>query len=125
MGQGLYNMLGWGVLNPPYLKDDEASDALFDEAYDLNLHTAYECEPDFLVVRLAVDDGFLQEWWQLPELPESVLRCAPRRARYAEAPDCFAPPDDARETWQSAKVLFEKAGLTLPDARLVVINDWD
>lgn len=125
MGQGLYNLLGWGVLEPPYPKDDDASEALFEEAYDLGLRRSYEAEPDFLIVKLAVDDGFLQDWWKLPELSDDVLRCAPRRARYAEDSIAFSVPDSAREKWQAGKLLFEKAGLTLPDARLVVINDWD
>lgn len=125
MGQGLYNLLGFGVLNPPYLKDDDANETLFEEAFDLGVRRSYEAEPDFLVVKLAVDDGFLQDWWKLPELPDSVLRCAARKARYAEDSIAFPVPDAARDLWQSAKLLFGRHGLTLPDARLVVINDWD
>lgn len=124
MGQGLYNLLGFGVLEPPMPEDDDERDDMYTRLDDLGLKTTYECEPEFLVVPLAVDDGFLQDWWKIPALSDDVLRCAPRKARYAND-DSISVPDKARETWKVAQTRYRAVGLTLPDAQLVVINDWD
>lgn len=124
MGVGLYNLLGWGTLSPDVPADDEAREALYETLSLLGLDSTSECDPEYLVVRLAVDVECLQTWWKIPALPDSVLRCASRRARYADDA-AFDVPEEARELWRKAQREFAKAGVTPADARLIVLNDWD
>lgn len=124
MGQGLYNMLGLGLLDPPWPDDDEAREALFEDLSDLGMSRDNECREEFLVVRMAVDDGCLRKWWKLAPLPDDVPRCAARRARYADGV-AFEVPESAREAWARARELYTRAGLALPEPRLVVLNDYD
>jgi hypothetical protein len=125
MGQGLYNALGLGLLDPPMPKDDDERERLYELTLDIKgLDYTYECEPEYMVIRLAADDECLQDWWKVPALPDDVLRCAPRRARYADDVR-FAVPEGARKQWDKAAAEFAKTGITLPAPRLVVLNDWD
>ena len=124
MGQGLYNLLGYGVLEPMWPKSWKKVADLEEDLGDLDLQISSETEPFYLVVPLAVDDTLLQRWWKLSTLPEDVLRCAPRRARYAD--EVTYPISEAAKTcWQHAQAVYAAAGLALGDAQLIVLNDWD
>lgn len=137
MGQGLYTMLGYGVI----AKDDqlrtEDGDCLHDEII-VNplaelLDTAYEAEPQFLVLRLAVDDGFLQDWWKLPNLPHEALpgSVGSRQAKQIPVDESKLPGeiqaavDLARDRWAVIDEAFRQHGVTLPEAGFILVNDWD
>ncbi len=125
MGQGLYNMLGYGCLNPPAIEDEDGYVDLPDEIRDLGLRDQYETKDEYLVIPLAVDDGFLQDEMSVPALPDRILRCPPRRARYFDSAVVFSVPQIVKENWAKAQAEYKARGLSLPDGRLVVINDWD
>ena len=136
MGQGLYDLLGWGVLTPPHVPNDDTQDALCDAVTTLGLRTAYETTPDYLVIPLAVDEGFLQEHWHLPALPLWVPRVEARTARVIDMPWLRgAPPGiehlgsqgraEVAATWIAAQRLYAQAGLVLGAAQLILLSDWD
>ena len=130
MGQGLYNLLGFGILADDALMvcidaDFESFDRV---AMDLSLAYAYECTPWYLCIRLAVDDPVLQERLGLPALPDEVYRCAPRRARIlsgADVPRVFqARRPHLRTVWREVQKQLLPLGIRLPAAAYLVINDW-
>lgn len=125
MGQGLYNLIGYGVLNPDRLdEEDDAQERAYGELDDLGLDYGYETDPDYAVIPLAVEDEVLQEWWKLPALPDTIYRCAPRRAREIEE-TAYAVPDAVKARWREAQAIYKSCGLTLGEAKLIVLNDWD
>jgi hypothetical protein len=87
MGQGLFDLLGWGVLEAPerLLPQPDGiplvDDAVFAAVEHLGLQHASETEPNYIVVPLAVSSTVLQDWWKLPPLPDWTPRVGPRRAR--------------------------------------------
>ena len=124
MGMGLYNLLGYGVLDPNWPTGwDEITDleAALD---DIGIQITSESTPFYVVVPLAVDSDVLQRWWDLPPLPDEVLRCAPRRARYADEV-IFPLPEAAQTCWQQAQASYAAQGLILGEAKLIMLNDWD
>lgn len=124
MGQGLYNLLGYGVLNAQQLdEDDDAQMSAVFKLQDLHVHFAYETDPNYAVIGLAVDDEVLQDWWKLPALPETIYRCAPRRAREIEE-TAYPVPEDVKARWNQAQTIYAAHGLTLGEGRLIVLNDW-
>lgn len=124
LGQGLYNLLGYGLLEPMWPKKWDEISQLEDDLADLHLQIGSETEPFYLVVPLAVDDEGLQRWWKLPALPDEVLLCAPRRARYADEVT-YPVPHEAKARWREAQALYAAQGLTLGEGKLIVLNDWD
>jgi hypothetical protein len=140
MGSGLYDLLGWGVLDPPLLLHPPEpdgtvwiNDALYDAVAHLHLEQSCETEPDYLVIPLAVSQPFLQEYWKLPPLPNWCPRVGPRRARRVRsrlaAQDAHALATqrgiDLTQVWGEAQRIYTDFGLTLPAATLLVLNDWD
>jgi hypothetical protein len=137
MGQGLYDLLGWGVLEPPSLltRDEKGElwidDSLWDAVEHLPLQHTSETEPDYLVIPLAVSDEVLQDWWKLPPLPDWCPRVAPRTARHIHVPrkgdldTALMRPHDLAHIWQEAQRIYAKAGLLLPAASTILLNDWD
>ena len=68
MGQGLYRCVGWGCLNHPQFDwDNDQQPFLFDV-----VQTAYEAQPDYIMIPFGVDDEHLQAAWNLPALPEGA-----------------------------------------------------
>lgn len=137
MGQGLYDMLGWGVLNPPVLTSTDQDgtiwldDALFQAVAHVGLRVAYETAPPYLVIPLAVSTAWLQERWALPDVPRWCPRIAPRRARvllrgHAKEVMALARAQGmhVEEVWQAAQRIYAERGLTLPEARLILLSDW-
>jgi hypothetical protein len=125
MGQGLYNMLGYGCLNPTFILGEDDCIDLPDALRDLGLQSMNETEDEYLVIPLAVDDRLRQQEDKVPPLPDHVLRCAPRRAQYADPSLKFDVPAKIKKNWKKAQAFYRKNKLVLPDARLVIINDWD
>ncbi len=129
VGQGLYDMLGYGVLDPPVQVDGDNYVIELDEMFPLlcqgQVDATYETEPPCLTIPLAISDPWLQEYYHLPPLPNWVPRVAPRRARPIEAPPDFEVPRDVQERWRAVHAIYARAGMVLPDAQLILINDWD
>jgi hypothetical protein len=122
MGQGLYNLLGWGVLDLQWPDNENDIDA-FELALPPAVRTSYETQPSYLVLALAVDNPWLQEYWHLPALPPEILRGAPRTARYA--PEVLVPITPAmQQTWRLVETLAQGYGMWLPGPAVVVVNDW-
>lgn len=125
MGQGLFNMLGYGVLEAPTIPDDphgEKWDSL-DAGWTNGVRSRYECRQDFIVVPLAVDDEWMRDYYELLPLPDSILRCTPRTARYADDVE-WDVPASVRSTWVDLQKRFAGIGVQLPEPRFVVLNDW-
>jgi len=120
----LYEIVGWGVLNPPDV-DADAQDRLAKAGLNLQtLRQSYETEPPWLMVPLAVGDSVLQRRWFLPALPSNTPRVEPYTARIiAPVPSIYIPYADV--LWKRAQTAYRTAGLTLPDATLILASDWD
>jgi hypothetical protein len=137
MGQGLYTMLGYGVIAKDVQLFTEDGDAIHDEIIVAPLAnllaTAYEAEPNFLMLPLAVDDGFLQDERKIPDLPYDALggTVGPRKAKRIKVDesklsgDLQAAADLARDRWAVIAEAFQQHGVTLPDAGFILIKDWD
>src|SRR5262245_7468941 len=140
MGMGLYDLLGWGVLNPTHLLlppepdgtvwiDDRLGEAI----EHLGLESNSETAPAYLVIPLAVSDEVLQDYWTLPALPDWCPRVAPRRARRitsrlaARDAQALAAQRgvDLLHVWQETQRIYREHGLVLPAAGLILVNDWD
>ena len=91
----------------------------------LGLHISYETEPRYLVYALGIDEPFLQDYWHIPPLPEWAPRIAHRKARIIQPPPGFTVPPVAVQAWQQAQELYYAHGLTLADAQLIILSDWD
>ena len=74
MGQGLYRMIGFGVLQSPAINWDENGDL-----YDL-VQTSYECAQDYVMIPFGIDEGWLRKSWTLGELPKGLPHVEPRTA---------------------------------------------
>jgi hypothetical protein len=129
MGQGLFDVLGWGRIDPPvqvdadnYVLEIAAMDTLI---WERLVEASSETEPPCLVIPLAVSEPWLQDDMQLPPLPAWVPRIEPRRARYVSAPASFVVPEAAQTRWREVQGIYQRAGMRLPRARLVLLNDWD
>jgi hypothetical protein len=129
MGQGLYDLLGWGRIAPPVQVDadhyvidlDEMDFLLSTGRVEASSETAHPC----LVIPLAVSDLWLQDHMLLPPLPAWVPRVAPRRARYVRAPADFVVPETVHTRWREVQGIYQRAGMRLAPARLVLLSDWD
>ena len=126
MGQGLYTMIALGTTSiperPPAVEEDDWygwSDAL-DTVTEGRIRDQYEAEPPYLAIPLAISDGFLQEYWRVPvELDRAVLPVAELSAFVADH------LENATRLWKQAQEEVRKTGRELPDAVLLIINDWD
>lgn len=136
MGQGLYTMLGYGVIaddDQIYGEDEARHHSIVDHEISQHLETPYEAEPAFLVLRLAVDEGFLQDWWGLPDLPHEALggTVEKRKAKQISVAEAKFPPQlkhavkKARERWAAVAEAFRQHGISLPEAGFILVNDWD
>lgn len=130
MGQGIYRLYGYGLLG------DDVPEGLYDNVptiVDL-LHWPYECENQFAVIAIAVDDAFLQEWWALAPLPKAGLpHIHPREAAKVRAASGW--PQDVTEEgiyvsgrtekfWKHIQGLCAQSGVELPDGYPVFLSDW-
>ena len=124
MGQGLYDLLGYGTFEEPQLDHDGEYVPDYDILTALGLHMGYETEPRYLVYPLGIDEPFLQDYWHVPPLPEWAPRIAPRRARVIQPPPGYIVPSAAVQVWQQAQELYHAHGLTLANAQLIILSDW-
>jgi hypothetical protein len=129
MGSGLYDLLGWGRIAPPVQVDEHHYVSDVDEMADLLwmglVRSSYETTPPCLVIPLAISEPWMQDDMQLPPLPVWVPRVAPRRARYVRAPADFVVPEAAQTRWREVQGIYQRAGMRLAPARLVLLSDWD
>ena len=133
MGCGHYDLLGWGVLNPPWPVDADQyiDDDTIDAMQALGLRTSYETEPDYLVIPLAISDSLLQDWWQLPALPSWVPRveaysARPLRGHQREVARLATLRGlDLHGLWQVAQARAQDLGMPLGAARLLLVSDYD
>ena len=133
MGCGLYDLLGWGVLDPPWPVDADnyIDDNVYDALEDLGLRREYETHPAYLVVPLAISDALLQEWWHLPALPAWVPRVEPYGARRLRGHQrevtrlAVARGVDLAEIWQGAQARAQALGMILGAPALLLISDYD
>jgi hypothetical protein len=130
-------MLGYGVIAEPaqlYTEDgDYRHDQIIIGTLAELLDTAYEARPDFLALRLAVDDACLQSWWKLPDLPHEAIGGSVGRREAKQIPlDESKLPGDlqsaivlARDRWAVIDEAFRQHGITLPEPEFILVNDWD
>lgn len=132
MGQ-LFTLLGYGVLNPPFLDEETHWDAVWYLQETLKLMTSYEAKPDYLVIPVAVSDPVLQDSWHLQPLPLGMFlpvianRTAHVLQSLADETNALAHKNwtDLRATWQETQRVYAKAGLTLGEPSVILLNDWD
>lgn len=130
MGQGLYTAVGFGVIAPPRVLDPDNPRYERDDMPDFveGRMSSYECNPDYLVVPLAVDDGCLQDWWGLPCLPhdEVAAMVKPRTCkRLAVMPPSLASAaTEAAKKWREVQAWYASHGHSLPDGYPVLLSDW-
>ena len=130
MGQGHYTQLGFGVIDPPLCGDEDAWDELWWKAEKTfpklayGLRQAYECEPDFLLICLAVDDEFLQDERGVPALPDDCPRVGKRQCRYVDVPSQIVSRE-VRQQWAWLRKEAAKFAVVLPAGKLVLAADWD
>lgn len=129
MGQGLYTMLGYGVLNPPWLDEESHGEALWHLKEHLRLEQSYECEREYLLSPVAIDEPWLQEQWHLQPMPDWVPRVQPYDARRLRVSATRARPflEDGTlaQRWAEAQVTYAQEGLMLPAAYWVLVSEWD
>ena len=106
MGQGLYTAVLFGVLDfdksllkePDNMTDKEREyrndfgiTGVFwnrfrevKQSLDKNFRTSYECEQEYIGICVAVDDGWLQDWWKVPDLNHEKINasCGTRKGVY-------------------------------------------
>ena len=125
MGSGLYDLLGWGMIDPPVQVDAEGYIIELDDLEGLGLRDTNETEPPCLVVPIAVSLPFLQDYWSLLPLPDWTPRVMPRQTRRCAAPQGFQVTEEHFQRWRDAQAVYRRAGMVLPEAYLVVLSDWD
>ncbi|MBI9080243.1 MAG: hypothetical protein JEY79_17240 [Pseudodesulfovibrio sp.] len=132
MGQGHYTMLAFGLTNeslPDEALLSEDNDYMwgFEKETGITVASAYECEPYFWAIPLAVNDGFLQNWWKLPDLPYDELPCsvAPRTCKIIDKEMPSVDMEAVRAKWSQFQDFYRKMGIEMPDGNLILIADWD
>jgi len=131
MGQGLYTMIAYGTPSPPRFTNDPDGEAYCEWTELRDLHVAYEAEPGYLAIALAVDDEALQHQWQLPELPDCIgpkpkpRTCVPAKVMGEVSPDFSRRVAVAEQQWLALQKELNDMGVALEDGRLLVVNDWN
>lgn len=133
MGRGLYRMLGWGILNPPAFNwDDDDPPYLFDL-----VETSYETTPEYLMLPIAIDDGFLQVHRSLSSLDNLGFKLPHVTARHAvTVPRLTWWPDVGVkegawvsswfvDMWELIRRTAATKGLDLPEGSPILVSDWD
>lgn len=127
MGQGLYRIVGFGVVNAPHVNWDENIDI-----YGL-VHTSYECAQNYVMIPFGIDDSRLRESWTLGELPKGLPHVDPRTAIAVKR--CKWWPDVGNDgiwvcnriekMWEFVRKLAKEKGIELPGGEPVFACDWD
>jgi len=117
MGQGLYRMVGYGVLNPPDFDWDNTDNG---DIYDA-VKCSCEAEPPYMMVPFGVDDEILQDWWWLPSLPDGLPHVHNRTAMEVARIRC---PSRARGVWRCLRALAKTQGIDLPEGGPIFVCDW-
>jgi len=111
MGQGNYIMFGYGIENMPEISSD-ISEELYNMEFDIRF--PYEGTSNYLVVPLAVTDGFLQDIWKLPDIPYGVID-------ELEFPNI----EQAKKEWGKIQNWFQKKGISLSNGKVLLLGDYD
>jgi hypothetical protein len=125
MGLGLYDLLGYGVLTPPWPADAAGyiPEPLIDALVALGVRLASATEPDYLMLPLAVSAPLLQAEWHLPPLPAWTPRVGDYAARQlVAAPPC---PQAVVARWQQVQRATQPHGLVVGRAGVILARDWD
>ncbi len=124
MGQGLYHLLGFGVV-------DAGNVDLPERVYNL-VRTTYECDQGYIVIPMAVDNDVLQASWNLPALPDGLPRVKPRTA--ISVRHCEWWPDVGKDgvwvdgriisMWEEIRHIAGQYAIDLPEGEPVFLSDW-
>ena len=127
MGQGLYRCVGFGAVDAPGVNWDK-----FDDIYDI-VRTSYECKQNYVMIPIAIDEGWLRRAWNLSELPEGLPHVQDRTAVAVQR--CESWPDVGKKgiwishrivkTWEVIRNLAKEKGIDLPEGEPVFASDWD
>jgi hypothetical protein len=129
MGQGIYRVVGFGCLNPPpFDSDNDIKPCLYDV-----LEMSCDCEPQYAMIPLAVDDRFLQRELNLPPLPAGLPHVEDRTARVVKR--CRWWPDVGKKgvwvsrrieaQWELIREVAKQRGWELPPGMVIFASDWD
>ena len=122
MGQGLYNRLAWGIINPPSLpnEDDEWTD-IVDPKYKLRPCSSYESETPYLAIPICTDSGAGDNDEEMPD-----RYAVPFTDLLAKLTGDGAIIEAAKAKWEQVRaVALEKTGILLDYGQLIWINDYD
>jgi hypothetical protein len=132
MGQGVYQAIMFGVLDPDiyetdahgYLERAAWIERAIDGTDEARIRTAYECEPDYLGIVLAVSDGCLADMWHAAEISDrqAVLLESVAESLGAGLAERL---EKARRIWAQLQETAKAAGKTLPDGQLLYVSDYD
>lgn len=134
MGQGLYQAIVFGVFDPDIYETDAdgysdtaewyaEAEAKAEKKYKVHFLGAYEAEPAYHGVVLAVSDGCLAINWKVPEIPD-------RKAVPLDDLEIFLRKLTAKRAakaisaWEDIRDAASKADKTLPAGRLLYVSDW-
>ena len=121
MGQGLYNRLAWGIINPPEAtyKDDDWL-MVVDLPNKFGLCFAYESKTPYLVVPICTDNGADYRDAAMPD--RYAVPFADLLAKITSEGDI----ETAKATWAEARAAaLALTGIDLGDGCLIWINDYD
>lgn len=139
MGQGLYTKLGYGVFAAPEIIYEESDDfdytaeRLLPVTESQLLDYSSEAKPNCMFIPLAVDDEFLQGEGEIPDLPYDAIggMVGIRKAKHVMVDESLLDEDfrsriqQAKEEWPQIHQGFADAGIGLPQAGFILVNDWD
>lgn len=138
MGQGLYTALVYGTMEIPQPEPDgwwEAIEMVCPKRSNRwpTIKASSEAKPRYIGFPLAVDDGCLQEWWEVGNLPYEAIHgtVAPRRVIRVTVSmrllddDFLAWIDQAKIDWNRVRKASKTAGYPLPPGQLLLVSDWD
>lgn len=122
MGQGLYNRLAWGVINPPKAPDAEDDwRTTIDFPGKFGLCAAYESENPYLAVPICTDNGADYRDGAMPD-----RYAVPFADLLTKLTGDGADIEAAKATWAKARAAaLSLTGIDLGEGGLIWINDYD
>lgn len=126
MGQGIYRIVGFGVVNAPAIDWDSN-----DDIHGL-VHTAYECEQTFVIIPFGVDQDWLQRSWTIGPLPKGLPHIDDRTAVAVKqthwwpdvGKDGIWVADRIVRMWEVIRLLAKEKGIDLPVGEPVFASDF-
>lgn len=123
MGQGWYTMIGLGTAQPiqcPKGMDEDTREVVDYELFR-DVAQSAKCRTPYTAIPLAVSDGFLADVWNalLMGGDNGVWRVSELMTALAERATI------AQGVWTSLQLRAAAYGVVVPDAELLILQDFD